>query len=526
DDYIALVQEVEEKFLAGVQTNIRTRIATVPAGLKMAFQPGYSRTSRAGDLYDEKLYCNIDQVSKRAMTDLLMRFPDQPDFRPKYDNWKRESKVPILVLNATTLNTGHNWQFTASWMGESPQAINGAIDAIPRLRRMYYDGDDIPGDYGRFPLGHAVGASACVPGLFEPIPLPKLYPDRTVRLVDGGVHDNQGLASLLEQSCNVVLISDASGQSREELNPKGSILGVTSRTNDLLQFRIRETQYDQLQALTRSGAIEGLMFIHLTSELDADAISWINAKDQDDIPQQRDPTTSYGVDRIVQKQLAEVRTDLDSFSDAEAYSLMMSGYLMAGDALKEKGCAPTLPLKEKQASWRFLAVEEAMTKPASAPNVRMRRLLRVSNKLPWKIWRLSPLPYVVTFALLVVIAGLAALVWSKVPPPTAAQVGWAAGGLVALMGATIVPAMIFAKKRFLEVVLGWFVATGLALASWLHVTIYDQMFLWYGSWEAKPKSSAFAAPDSPKLTIKATPPAAKPARRPVVRRVLNLFSPP
>jgi len=36
------------------------------------------------------------------------------DFKPKCDNWPRDAKVPDLILNATALNTGHNWQFTAS----------------------------------------------------------------------------------------------------------------------------------------------------------------------------------------------------------------------------------------------------------------------------------------------------------------------------------------------------------------------------------------------------------------------------
>ena len=41
---------------------------------------------------------------------------------------RRDAKVPILVLNAATLNTGHTWQFTVSWMGESPNGISSEID--------------------------------------------------------------------------------------------------------------------------------------------------------------------------------------------------------------------------------------------------------------------------------------------------------------------------------------------------------------------------------------------------------------
>jgi len=44
---------------------------------------------------------------------------DQP-FNPSRHNWLRAHKVPSLVINATTVNTGHGWQFTPTWMGESP----------------------------------------------------------------------------------------------------------------------------------------------------------------------------------------------------------------------------------------------------------------------------------------------------------------------------------------------------------------------------------------------------------------------
>jgi predicted acylesterase/phospholipase RssA len=227
-DYLQLVRDVERKFLAGVQKNVRTRIAASPVeGLKMALASGYSRSDVIARLYQEHFYDHTAADGKeppRFMTDLLVQpaeFHGAPDetFAPKYDNWRLSAKVPMLVLNATTMNTGHNWQFTSTWMGESPQAISSTIDAIPRYRRMYYE--DAPEAHQRIPIGRAVGASACVPALFEPIVLRNLYPGRTVRLVDGGVRDNQGLSSLLEQNCGVLLVSDASGQFQEQVSPGG-----------------------------------------------------------------------------------------------------------------------------------------------------------------------------------------------------------------------------------------------------------------------------------------------------------------
>src|SRR5262249_16712377 len=149
-----------------------------------------------------------------------------PEFKPKYDNWRRGSKVPTLVLNSTTMNTGHNWQFTASWMGEPPSSLDAEIEGNYRLRRMYHSeaprlkdkGKNrllrpfAPPNYQRFRLGDAVASSSAVPGLFEPLVLPDLYEGKTVRLADGGVYDNQGTASLLEQDCTFMIVSDASGQ--------------------------------------------------------------------------------------------------------------------------------------------------------------------------------------------------------------------------------------------------------------------------------------------------------------------------
>ena len=144
------------------------------------------------------------------------------------------------MLNATTLNTGHNWQFTATWMGEPTAGIDSEVDANYRLRRMYYD--EAPEAYRRYPLGQAVAASSCVPGIFEPINLPKLYPGIDVRLVDGGVQDNQGIGALLDEGCTVLLVSDASGQMESQPRPGTGIFSSLKRANSILQARVREAE--------------------------------------------------------------------------------------------------------------------------------------------------------------------------------------------------------------------------------------------------------------------------------------------
>src|SRR5205807_10424776 len=52
-DYIEIVRRLVRDFLAGVQRNIRTRVAAEwLTNLRMIFQPDYSRTLRAGELYE------------------------------------------------------------------------------------------------------------------------------------------------------------------------------------------------------------------------------------------------------------------------------------------------------------------------------------------------------------------------------------------------------------------------------------------------------------------------------------------
>src|SRR5688572_24124127 len=97
--------------------------------------------------------------------------------------------------------------------GRAARSIDPEVDSIERLRRMYYDSKEgagapsdmlraVPTSYTDLPLGHAVAASACVPGLFEPLALTKFHQKQVIRLADGGVQDNQGVQGLVEQGCD------------------------------------------------------------------------------------------------------------------------------------------------------------------------------------------------------------------------------------------------------------------------------------------------------------------------------------
>jgi len=499
EDYVQLVQDTCREFLTGVQTNIRTRVAAeLMTNLKMIFLPNYSRTMRAGELYEEKIYAEIkdgEEMRPRWLNDLFIEPKGEDErFTPKNDNWRRSAKVPVLILNATSLNTGHNWQFTASWMGEPPSGIDTAIDTNYRLRRMYYE--DAPAPHDKIRLGHAVAASACVPGLFEPIVLPKLYereagPDTekqaiAVRLVDGGVHDNQGIMSLLEQDCNAVLVSDASGQMDSDDNPSKGVIGVPLRSNSILMARVREAEYRELDARLKSGVLRNLMFIHLKKDLEDNPVDWIGCDESSEFGRERQSGdekdhTGYGILKDVQENLAAIRTDLDSFCDTEAFALMTSGYRMAEFELKKQFA--NFPMStEDSPDWEFLAVEKSMEdRPKSA---RLLKLVKIGSQRAFKVWKLST-PLKITSWILGVLALVfffwACWQWSSVALLTVGAIGTTAAVLIA---GAIVGKKVMGMVRYRDTLTEIAIGVAMSLLGWIvariHLHVFDRWFLHAG----------------------------------------------
>jgi predicted acylesterase/phospholipase RssA len=508
EHYVEIVQGIEKKFLKGVKTNIRTLIAyNLCRNFKMFFKSDYTTTSRAGELYERKLYSLIEDDQggeERPLRGLTITPHGEPEnFSPKFNNWRRKAKAPILILNATTLNTGHNWHFTATYMGESPANIIPEIDGNCRLRRMYYV-DEAPEKHKDITLGSAVAASACVPALFDPLALKDLYEqDMTVRLVDGGVHDNQGIAGLLEQDCVVLLVSDASGQMGTEQSPSGNPIGVSLRSNTVLMARVREAEYRELLARRSSSLLTGLMYIHLRQELQVDPVDWRNCKDpykdSDEYKEaQRTSSrrTTYGILKRVQERLALIRTDLDSFSEVEAYALMSSGYYMTGVQfpLTIKSVPVTRDRTEK---WTFKELDALVRGDApEKAQAEFLHLLEVGQKRGFKFWHLSPTFRRVGKVLKLV--GSLALLAALVMLPVSLYMGWVSPSgarlIGIILGVLILPPVLallldrlkLKRTRWLEgklirAVLGLVVAPLMWLAAFIHLRIFDRRFLKRGS---------------------------------------------
>ncbi len=499
EDYIRIIKELQEEFLAGVQRNIRTRtLADFRKNLDMIFKKSYSRSYRLGELYESELYRRIQDGhpdgAPRYMKDLFINPKGHDDgFHPKVHNWRRRAKAPILMLNATTLNTGHNWQFTASFMGEPPGLIGGEVDKNSRYRRLYYH--QAPTQELRdYRLGCAVAASACVPGLFDPLPLDGLYPDRTVQLVDGGVHDNQGVEGLLDEGCDFIICSDASGQMEDVNKPSNGIAAVLLRSNSIIMDRVRETEFQNLTSMKEGNALRGLFFVHLKKDLHVAPQDWIDCQDPTPASALAEQVPGYGVAPEIQRLIAGIRTDLDSFTEVEAYALMCSGYLMAEDHFKalqreheknrEAGTWGGFAFDAPRGSWEFLKMESVLTsgdrdEPARAD---LEAQLNAAKSLMFKIWRLDPklraAAGVAGFAALVILGLLIKLNFGST-----VSVSFTVGGLlisVAVAAAAVaVPVLkwISPQKAVKGIVQKSFLALFGYAAAKIHLWKFDRMFL-------------------------------------------------
>lgn len=421
NDYRGLVEEVAELLHDAVAQHIRGRVFANPLkNVAMLLSPSYSRSDRIGDLYDRYLYKPAWEEPRERrrgwreeqieLRELRIEPHGDRAFDPRKHNPDRRAKAPVLLLNATTLNSGHNWRFEAVRMGEPlpgdsrRREIVEETDKNMRLRPGYFprkqrQADDppvgephVPTRQEDFPLALAVAASACVPGVFHPIAISGMYRGDgkrvRVRLVDGGVQDNQGVQGLLDNGCNRLIVSDASGQLDDKNRPWPWIIPALLRSAGIGRDRIRDEQLTYLPAGNRKYAL-----MHLRKGIDPTALSPSEDSDRtatsDTELKPEYGSEKFGVDPDVQRALSDIRTDLDFFSEIEAHSLELDGYLMARTelALRDFGALgdPDLTLTSAPA-WPFLALEEEILEPGK----NYMRKLRVGHHKFFRVVRLRP----------------------------------------------------------------------------------------------------------------------------------------
>ena len=368
DAYVDIVRRVTSHFEQAVEHNLRVRTLTsLRRNMRMLYQD-YSRSDRMAELYNRYFYAPVLGDTPDSLPHIAIRPIDAPDIDPlrpdpetdRSGNDGRGAKVPVLVINATTLNTGHRYELTTSFFGEEPNRNHVDKNLLLSATPYLVGGEPNPGipvKYRSLPLSIAVAASTAVPGIFHPLPFTDLY--TTVaghewlvpQLVDGGVHENQGVEGLLARDCTDVIVSDAAGQLLDSDYMGDSILGVLFRTNNVLMARVREEEFEALKsredferlynARVPQNAINDLLrgkkdgptspvrsiYLHLKHGMEQHAVkACANSLDSPALPS---PPKPWTVDPEIQIALANIRTDLDAFSEVESRSLMALGYLVA-----------------------------------------------------------------------------------------------------------------------------------------------------------------------------------------------------
>lgn len=331
DAYVKLVHEMQQSFLAAVQKNLRSRMFINPWKNLLLALPRYSRSDRIGDLYDKYLY---NPAWQRGGSKREGRYANLVAKQIRMEELTIDRSVhpgatcPVLVVNATSLNTGHNWRFRVGGMGEERPGdpymaeVAARIDKNTLLEAGEYGA--LAGRLGLFPLGKAVAASACVPGMFTPLSITGMYEGFRVQLVDGGVQDNQGIQALFDCGCTHMIVSDASGQMLDAPYPGSHAVGVLGRASSIYGSRVRAEQLTRAsERAEAAGAARGVALVHLRKGLARTELPPLPATIGSS-----DPGEQFDVSPEVQARLARMRTDLDAFSDVEARSLMLDGYRM------------------------------------------------------------------------------------------------------------------------------------------------------------------------------------------------------
>lgn len=413
EQLVKLVQELEIEFLEGVQKNIRMRTFVNPLkNLKMALA-SYSRSDRLAELYDEFFYRPILSPESKEMINMRdlkispggnLVDPDKfnktrqnitaklPIFNTLLENDTCTCKLPIILINATSLNSGHNWRFEASRMGE-PEVASETLFMIDKNCRFSRPKryDDMPERPRDTKLGHAVAASACVPALFHPLAVSELYEeDCRIQLIDGGVHDNQGIEALLDRECDEMIVSDASGHMRDEMAPSTQIHQVLMRSNKILMDRVRE---EELKSILDKNGIK-TTFMYLRNGLSTRTFPYIG--DPNPRAPEENKSLCFGVHPDIQDAISHVRTDLDSFSDIEADALMADGYLMSKHQFGEQQAV-------NDGQWRFSYLLSEMRNN----NPDLLKHLKTASKRFLKVFFLKP---AISITLLLLLASVISII--------------------------------------------------------------------------------------------------------------------
>lgn len=224
--------------------------------------------------------------------------------------------------------------------------------------------------------------------------------------------------------------------------------------------------------------------MHLRKDLDADPVDWrecqdpLEASDEARPAEQRGVLTRYGLQKSVQRLLSALRTDLDSFTEVEAFALMTSGYRQARQELAR---LPGSGAPSPSRPWRFLQIEPVLGPGPGYDD--LQKQLRIGSYNAGKVWLLwMPLTVLGIAVLLIAALALLWLWWINQDRTvlTVYSLGVFLGGLALAVIAPHLVRLIRYKKTFRDVGLRSLFAAGMALVFKVHLMLLDPLFLRLG----------------------------------------------
>ncbi len=511
-DYLDILQKIEVDFLKAVQKNVIMTAYNNPFKTIRMASSNYNSSLRLAELYEEYFYRPVLKSKEPIKMSDLKIIPkgENSNFYPLKDNPSRQAKVPILLINAALLNTGRNWYFEATHMGEHPRDSKDwqAVDKNARLLRPE-NYQILKNEHKNFLLSHAVAASAALPGVFAPIKIDGLYPDDIqLQLVDAGVHDNQGIAGLLTFGCTDFIISDACRPLEFESRPDLRTDGLLLRVRSMLGDRLRE---EQLLRMLTGKHKDHTAFIHLRKNFPITSKNHLSDSSNSSLNTKLSTTKldsdKTGIAPEVQQLLARVRTHLDSFTDLEANSLMYYGYKLGEQTFDETAFKQVF-IKEQtnKINWKFLKIAPLMQQPTEdflfQLKVATERFLKVF-RLNTQVRTISLAAFFLVFLLILLsIFSILSITWNieQVQEILNIPLNKAVLTISPILVILFVLRIIFAK-HYSRLRQNWFSFWAKALLPaicfplvWLHLLVYDRLFLQIG--KLNKSNDNFLQPDS------------------------------
>jgi predicted acylesterase/phospholipase RssA len=240
-------------------------------------------------------------------------------------------------------------EHTGSWLNQldkhhqSRHALYTLIEQLFLIRSAARASADLITDWASLTCAQALAASANFPPVFPPFPVDGFYDNNTVTsigLTDGGVYDNLGIMGLINEDCNYIISSDTGGVFPFEAEPALGHLSMSVRiTNILNALGVRQRRLELIERhIVSAGlgsltctepAADQLRLLHAPRQLHGLAIFRIDSDlvlcQEAHQPQHRPLTAQH---------VAQIRTDLDGFSDQEMAVLTNYGYGTAGLYIK------------------------------------------------------------------------------------------------------------------------------------------------------------------------------------------------